>query len=412
MMQSRTTTVNERKMTPDGAGKCLPRVPLWLSILMVMGLAMDVSAAAPAPIAFAGTKFYTMGDFNGSLGIDGQSTAIADFDRDGKLDVVTVAPWQGSRIAFMWGKGDGSFKTPSQVHWVGLMNSNVIVGDFNGDNLPDLAVTGASTFTVVINQGQRRFDNGKAYVLQGSPFQNTGFARDLNGDSVLDLALKTPLGIQVMLGSGNATFSYGPFTVVPFTAVGGITSIDDANLNGDAIVDMVLTDALSQQAISMLGVGDGRFTFASRQSVPLLPSTALAGDFDHSGRDSMMALPEVNPGAKSAMVMLNNGSGELLSPVSYEGGFGDPIGVLDDLNGDGHLDAVITNTYASKLSFLAGRGDGTFVSAGSVDVGFHAQTPVTGDFNGDGRKDIAVPGKCPGLSGTLGNICLAVLINK
>ena len=162
----------------------------------------------------------------------------------------------------------------------------------------------------------------------------------------------------------------------------------------------------------MLGVGNGRFEFASRQSVPLLPSTALAGDFNHSGRDSMMALPEVNPGEHSAMVMLNDGAGTLLNPVSYQGGFGDPIGALEDFNGDGHLDAVITNTYASKLSFLAGRGDGSFVAAGSVNVGFHAQTPVTGDFNGDGRKDIAVPGKCPGLSGVLGNICLAVLINK
>ncbi|MFZ3183922.1 MAG: VCBS repeat-containing protein [Pseudomonas sp.] len=409
--------MNKRKKALE---KSSPFVHLRLSLLMAMamamamamGMVMDISAAEPAPIAFAGAKFYTMGDFDGSLGIDGQSTAIADFDRDGKLDVVTVAPWQGSRISFMWGKSDGSFKAPSQVHWVGLMNSNVIVGDFNGDNLPDIAVTGASTFTVVINQGQRQFANGDTYVLQGSPLQNTGFARDLNGDSVLDLALKTPLGIAVMQGDGDGTFSYGPFTVVPYTAAGGITSIDDANLNGDGIVDLVLTDGISQQAISMLGVGNGSFEFASRQTVPLLPSTALAGDFNHSGLDSMMALPEVNPGSLSAMVLLNDGTGTLLNPVSYQGGFGDPIGALEDFNGDGHLDAVITNTYASKLSFLAGRGDGTFAAAGSVNVGFHAQTPVTGDFNGDGRKDIAVPGKCPGLSGMLGNICLAVLINK
>lgn len=387
-------------------------VRLGLSLLMLMGMAMDASAAEPAPLAFAAAKFYTMGDFDGSLGIDGQSTAIADFDRDGKLDVVTVAPWQGSRISFMWGKSDGSFKTPGQVHWVGLMNSNVIVGDFNGDNLPDIAVTGASTFTVVINQGQRQFDNGDTYVLQGSPLQNTGFARDLNGDTVLDLALKTPLGIAVMQGDGDATFSYGPLTLVPYSMAGGITSIDDANLNGDGIVDLVLTDGMSQQAISMLGVGNGSFAFASRQTVPLLPSTALAGDFNHSGLDSIMALPEVNPGTLSAMVLLNDGTGTLLNPVAYQGGFGDPIGALEDFNGDGHLDAVITNTYASKLSFLAGRGDGTFAAAGSVNVGFHAQTPVTGDFNGDGRKDIAVPGKCPGLSGMLGNICLAVLINQ
>lgn len=188
--------------------------------------------------------------------------------------------------------------------------------------------------------------------------------------------------------------------------------IDDAHLNGDGIVDLVLTDGMTQQAISMLGAGNGSFVFASRQTVPLLPSTALVGDFNHSGLDSMMALPEVNPGALSAMVLLNDGTGTLLNPVSYQGGFGDPIGALEDFNDDGHLDAVITNTYASKLSFLAGRGDGTFAAAVSVNVGFHAQTPVTGDFNGDGRNDIAVPSECPGLSGMLGNICLAVLINK
>ena len=76
------------------------------------------------------------------------------------------------------------------------------------------------------------------------------------------------------------------------------------------------------------------------------------------------------------------------------------------------LDIVSVNTFSGDIVLLAGRGDGTFQPAGTFGTSINAQTPAVGDFNHDGRPDIGVPAQCPGLSGLLGNVCLAVLINR
>ena len=106
---------------------------------------------------------------------------MADLDADGNQDVVLVAPWQGSKVVVMYGNGAGGFASPGQALSAGSVNNNVIVGDYTEDGRPDLAVTGAFSFTVVINDGGRQFHTGQTYALGQSPFQNTGVAADLDG---------------------------------------------------------------------------------------------------------------------------------------------------------------------------------------------------------------------------------------
>lgn len=368
------------------------------------------SAATPPPISFNGAKYYTAGLLrSGSL--DNNGTARADLDGDGNLDVATIAPWLGSRTAIMWGKSDGSFKTPAQEVWAGVANSNVILGDYNGDGRIDLVVTGSSSFTVVLNQGNRSFRTGATYVLQQSPFQNTGVADDFDGDGKLDIVLKTPLGLQTMKGSGTGTFSSGPFTYVPGVP-GALASLDDANLNGDGKRDVVASDAATQQVFALLNDGTGRFTVKSQVSVPVVPTTVRTGDLNRSGADSIVVLPEVSPPNMSAAIVLNDGTGVLRLVQYYPAGFANPVGDLGDFNGDGFLDIVSVNTFSGNIVVLAGNGDGTFVSAGTFATAINAQTPAVGDFNRDGKADIGVPTQCPGVSGLFGNVCLSVLINR
>jgi hypothetical protein len=63
--------------------------------------------------------------------------------------------------------------------------------------------------------------------------------------------------------------------------------------------------------------------------------------------------------------------------------------VVADFNGDGKLDAVITNAAIAKIAVLLGNGDGTF----STNIGAGPVAPVNGmaagDFDGDGKMDIA-----------------------
>ena len=373
--------------------------------------------ADTAPIKFAPVKYYKIGFGFYTPSIESEGAATADLDNDGNNDVVVVAPWYGNKINIMWGKGNGKFKSPAQTQRVGLLNSNVILGDYNSDGLIDFAVSGTSSFTIVINQGNRKFSNGKTYLLQQSPAQNSGFSADVNGDGILDLVLRSFIGIHSMLGNGDGSFSYGPTNLVPGTIITSITSIDSANLNNDNITDLVLTDAVAAKVIGLAGTGDGRFEVINERKVHGFPSTVIAGDLDHTGLDSVVALAELAPSDKSVAVLLNDGTGSLETPSLYNGGFGNPNGLLADFNGDGHLDILSMKVSSSKIvgqvKLLAGEGDGTFTPAGTHDVGIHPQTPLAADFNGDSKLDIALPATCPLLLGGLfGNVCLAVLLNK
>jgi FG-GAP-like repeat len=66
------------------------------------------------------------------------TTAIADFDRDARLDIA-VAEFGRDRVTILKGNGDGTFQTP--LHFpAGDGAATVTVDDFNSDGRPDLAV--------------------------------------------------------------------------------------------------------------------------------------------------------------------------------------------------------------------------------------------------------------------------------
>jgi hypothetical protein len=84
--------------------------------------------------------------------------ALADFNRDGILDVAVAAgtinradpypPWD---TLILLSKGDGSF-SGLQDYTAGVsFSTSVAVGDFNGDGFPDLAVATGKGVTVLLN---------------------------------------------------------------------------------------------------------------------------------------------------------------------------------------------------------------------------------------------------------------------
>jgi hypothetical protein len=66
--------------------------------------------------------------------------AVADFNGDGKLDVVC-----GDAGALLIGNGDGTFQSPVRL---GVAGTATAVGDFNQDGKPDLAIGGV---TILLN---------------------------------------------------------------------------------------------------------------------------------------------------------------------------------------------------------------------------------------------------------------------
>jgi hypothetical protein len=86
----------------------------------------------------------------GSVGGYPRGVVFGDFNGDGKVDIATLnfgepkpadqkTPQPGS-IGILYGNGDGTFQAPIQ-YTPYVLPGGLAVGDFNGDGLPDLAVT-------------------------------------------------------------------------------------------------------------------------------------------------------------------------------------------------------------------------------------------------------------------------------
>jgi hypothetical protein len=102
-------------------------------------------------------------------------------------------------------------------------------------------------------------------------------------------------------------------------------------------------------------------------------------------------------------VLLGKGDGTFLAPTTYaSGGYQAGRIAIGDVNGDGKLDLIVSNSClstgtctSSVVSVLLGKGDGTFEAAVTYDSGgLYAGEVGLADVNGDGKTDIIVANSC------------------
>src|SRR5262245_8079682 len=75
-----------------------------------------------------------------------QAVAIADLDGDGRKDIITGnagndggAPMEGPTISVLLGRsGKSTSFQPAATYSVSFRPNSIVVGDFNGDNKPDV----------------------------------------------------------------------------------------------------------------------------------------------------------------------------------------------------------------------------------------------------------------------------------
>jgi hypothetical protein len=95
---------------------------------------------------------------------EGHALGWADFDGDGSDEL--VAGWRGgpnAGLAIYVVDREGALKTKTIVDEGGMATEDLIVGDFNGDKLPDIVAAGRATRNIKIywNEPKRKVEYGR-----------------------------------------------------------------------------------------------------------------------------------------------------------------------------------------------------------------------------------------------------------
>src|SRR5438552_3424068 len=257
--------------------------------------------------------------------------------------------------------------------------------------------------------------------LEAPVFSSGGYSAnsvavaDVNGDGKLDLLVAnfctaTTCGgdgtVGVLLGNGDGTFQ----PAVTYDSGGqNAVSIAVADVNSDGKPDAVVTDNCVTSTCDagaggvLLGNGDGTFQAAvNYTSGGLSPSSVVVGDVNGDGKPDLLVgniyMGNGNYSRGSVGLLLGNGDGTFLGPVSFDSGGEYAYGVaVGDINGDGKLDLFVANFCADStcasggVAVFLGKGDGSFqpvVTYGSG--GLDSYSVAVGDVNEDGKPDLLV----------------------
>jgi hypothetical protein len=351
---------------------------------------------ATAPLSVGPTGLSLVNSATPAVGVTPTAIVVADFNGDGIPDIaVTDILILGSTpgtVSILLGKGDGTFSTASPVP-VGRDPNYMAVGDFNHDGKPDLAISNQQdgTVTILLGNGDGTFAATPA-ILAGLATQAIAVG-DFNNDGNTDLAvIANANSIAILLGNGAGNFSaVAPHLQTSVTP----TWIAVGDFNGDGKLDLAVTNTLGAgptvngNVMILLGVGDGTFTPGATLSTGSNPETAVIGDFNNDGK---LDLAVANYSSNNVTILLGNGDGTFTAAASPAAGTAPWSVSIGDFNGDGKPDLALVTTQPSTapIALLLGNGDGTFTTVAGPTTGLDPIDGAVADFNGDGLSDFAV----------------------
>jgi hypothetical protein len=318
----------------------------------------------------------------------GNSVGVGDFRRNNSLDVAVILE-HGINYALnlaIYLNNNGVLQ-PGQLLIPRRVGAGEIgIGDFNGDGILDLAAADDGGITVFPGNGDGTFTTGGTYAAGITPYSLA--VGDFNKDGKLDVAVAdfNNDALCILLGNGDGTLQAAatyPTGRNPLSTIVG-------DFNGDGNLDVAVANTrFREDSVSvLLGKGDGTFQPQQKFSTGNNAYSVRTADLNGDAVLDLVVTGKDNPGFPMvAGVLLGNGDGTFQPHVDYPTGR-EPLAVaLADLNGDGQLDIVTGNFADATLSVLLGKGDGTFEpqlvfpELGETQFAF-------ADLNNDGRIEV------------------------
>jgi hypothetical protein len=359
------------------------------------GAATPLDVAVLNPDEQTITIFLGQGDgsfdkgFTTTAGTEPTGFSVGDVNNDGRLDLM-VGNELGDLLILL-GQSDGSF-APQRPDGSSIP---LAISDLNGDGRDDFVFANELSDEVSV-----QFGGTAPAFFQGA--ENGLFAPDavrlidLNGDKVRDLVVANSGANEVYVYLGRMVgqalqFRTDTAGIQRFDVGTNPVSMTFAKLNGDALLDIIVTNKGSNSLTFLQSAGSGAgwtMTNNVRSNTGLsgAPTSTLLRDVRRAngtaGRDGILDILVSNSQSNTVSVIPGNGGGNF------------------DLNPSNQINVGINPTLLVGVTggFVSINGGGTLTRINNalqvVDTvatrGFGPSSALAGDFNGDGSIDLLV----------------------
>jgi hypothetical protein len=321
-----------------------------------------------------------------------------DLDNDKKLDLVFGNGSETSSLGIMRGNGDGTFR-PMEV--VGLPSSDAVslaVADYDRDGRLEIACGGWDSTVDIVYWSGTSWALRHVTLPDGAQGIGSIATGDFNGDGRPDLVLGNDASeLVVALNEGAGLFPGSAISTEPVSASANELAVADLDRDGRA--DVVVNAYGSSKLITLDGDGTGAFSGEHVLDISGSADVTL-GDFN---RDGVLDLARWLPGWPTMQVFTGDGAGSFTGPVANTAAAQGAYGVASaDFDGDGFADVAAAD-WDGKVEIFRGwdrRSNVTFTGLATGTWYFHVREvgPGAGARVSTIRINIATPVPAKGRS--------------
>ena len=345
----------------------------------------------------------------------GVVAAVADFDDDGRKDLLTAEDAGDTTFRLFRGKKQRfRFKLPVEFE-ESFPVVDLAVGRLDANTSPDFvafargaSVSDPGSLHVRLRQSGS-FAIGDDVDLDIAPPLQNGRAvalGDFNRDGTLDVAaigslpgfgIERPGRLVVLLGVGDGTL--GPPSTIATDLLNPVSLVATNLDTASDKIDLVLIeagDSFSFPAVpgsTRVHAGNGDGTFAATPIVlddVANPDALAVGDVNADGLRDVLVAGRDGSSANTLQVSLRRASGRFaearVQPLVQFATTGIAVG---DLDRDGNADAVLSGCCGVAFtSYLYGKGNGKFDPEVFLPMEVSGARPELVNIDGDGRPDL------------------------